>query len=329
MADQGFVFISHSHKDIATVRRIRNKLESLGFEPLLFYLKCLSDEDEIEALLKREIDEREWFIYADSPNARASRWVQTEREYIESRTGKRIFTVDLSADVAEQLRHMEHIARQMKVFISYSRGSYPLAERIKAHLVAHDMQIVSDTDTEVGGSLFEDMGKRVSEASRDGFVLLMIAAPNTDSPYIEAEIRAALQSGGKIVPLYIGNGSLGGGLLSLIGDTAGIHLSADPTEEECEGVVAQMLSRVSYYESDFRDTLGFRGARSIHLPPLSRLDGMTFWSCEELQCVHIPASVVYIAPDTFADFPDILVRCAPDSYAARYCAAHGIRWEAE
>ena len=44
MADQGFVFISHSHKDIATVRRIRNKLESLGFEPLLFYLKCLSDE---------------------------------------------------------------------------------------------------------------------------------------------------------------------------------------------------------------------------------------------------------------------------------------------
>ena len=51
---------------------------------LMFYLKCLSDENEIEELIKREIDEREWFIYADSQNARASRWVQTEREYIET-----------------------------------------------------------------------------------------------------------------------------------------------------------------------------------------------------------------------------------------------------
>ena len=68
----GWVFISHSHQDIAKVRYIRNRLEQRGFEPLLFFLKCLSDEDEIEGLIKREISEREWFIYADSDNSRNS-----------------------------------------------------------------------------------------------------------------------------------------------------------------------------------------------------------------------------------------------------------------
>lgn len=46
----GWVFISHSHQDISLVRKIRNHLESLGFEPLMFFLKCLSDDDEIDFL---------------------------------------------------------------------------------------------------------------------------------------------------------------------------------------------------------------------------------------------------------------------------------------
>lgn len=62
----GWVFLSHSHQDINKVRKIRNLLEQRGFEPLLFFLKCLTDDDEIEDLIKREITEREWFIYVVS-----------------------------------------------------------------------------------------------------------------------------------------------------------------------------------------------------------------------------------------------------------------------
>ena len=87
MTNRGWIFISHSHQDVDLVRWIRNHFEKLGFEPLMFYLKCLSDKDEIESLIKREIDEREWFIYADSPSARESKWVKTEREYIETSEG--------------------------------------------------------------------------------------------------------------------------------------------------------------------------------------------------------------------------------------------------
>lgn len=39
--DGGWIFISHSHLDIDIVRRIRNKLEDRGFEPLMFFLKCI------------------------------------------------------------------------------------------------------------------------------------------------------------------------------------------------------------------------------------------------------------------------------------------------
>ena len=52
----GYVFISHSHQDIQKVRQIRNAMEEAGFEPLCFYLKCLSDED--ETLLSELMKER-------------------------------------------------------------------------------------------------------------------------------------------------------------------------------------------------------------------------------------------------------------------------------
>lgn len=54
---EGFwVFVSHSTKDFERVRLVRNALEDSGFRPILFYLKCLENENEVNGLLKREID---------------------------------------------------------------------------------------------------------------------------------------------------------------------------------------------------------------------------------------------------------------------------------
>ena len=64
------------------MRLIRNSLEKKGFDPLCFYMQCLTDEDEIEGLLKREIDAREWFAFMESQNSMQSAWVQKERDYI-------------------------------------------------------------------------------------------------------------------------------------------------------------------------------------------------------------------------------------------------------
>lgn len=84
--NEGFwVFVSHSTKDFERVRLVRNALEESGFRPILFYLKCLENETEVNNLLKREIDARKRFILCDSPNAQASKFVQSEVEYIRSK----------------------------------------------------------------------------------------------------------------------------------------------------------------------------------------------------------------------------------------------------
>ena len=126
--DGGWIFISHSHLDIDIVRRIRNKLEDRGFEPLMFFLKCLNDDNEIESLIKREINEREWFIYVESDNAANSRCVKSEREYIAQLSGKKVFTIDINGDITQQI---ENITRQLKVFISYARKDRTVYEIIK------------------------------------------------------------------------------------------------------------------------------------------------------------------------------------------------------
>ena len=94
-AKGGYIFLSHSHDDIEKVREIRNSLEKNGFEPLCFYLKCLDDDSEIEDLIKREIDAREWFVFVNSENSRRSKWVTLEREYIERTNKKKSKSNDL------------------------------------------------------------------------------------------------------------------------------------------------------------------------------------------------------------------------------------------
>ena len=205
MKQGGWVFISHSHQDIAKVREIRNYLEKLGFEPLMFYLKCLSDENEIEDLIKREIDERDWFIYVDSNNARNSKWVKTEREYIENFADKKVFTINLNDDLEKQLKNIEHIAKQMKVFISYSSKDRALKERISQRLLQKDMLIIDEEDNVFGGFNYQMQAKKmIKAAAREGFVLLLVTENSYQSVYIEYEIKYAKKSNGKIIPVYVG-----------------------------------------------------------------------------------------------------------------------------
>ena len=83
-------FISHSHLDIEKVRIVRNVIEEIFFyEPILFFLKCISDDNELTNLIEREIDERVWFVYCQSKNAENSFYVQQERQYLDGLIAKR------------------------------------------------------------------------------------------------------------------------------------------------------------------------------------------------------------------------------------------------
>ena len=327
MSNGGWIFISHSHQDIDLVRRIRNHFEKLGFEPLMFYLKCLSDENEIESLIKREIDEREWFIYADSPNARESKWVKTDRDHIEKSEGKKIFVIDLQSDLELQFQQIEHIARQMKVFISCSHKDTVLCHMLKNKLEEKDMQVVTDEDLQPENNWMESVSANISNACRDGFVLLLITDHSCKSSFIVQEIKRAKEERGKIVPVYVGDGTLHPDLIDFIGNVQGVHINASPSSEEIDKVVNSILHRVEYYSNDFTNAYGYRGAETIHLPPISCIDDLTFWDCENLKCVYVPNSVVYITPNAFEYHKDILIKCYAGSYCESYCVKHNLNYE--
>ena len=94
-----WVFLSHSNKDFSKLTIVRNKLEKLGYRPLLFFLKCLENDREIRELIYREIDARERFILCQSKNSIHSPWVELEVEYIK-RSGRPYEVIDLDASNA-------------------------------------------------------------------------------------------------------------------------------------------------------------------------------------------------------------------------------------
>lgn len=68
-----YIFLSHSSKDTAMVRKIRNEFELCGQNPIAFHLKCLAScyqgkNEELRNLIYREIDARDWFVYCTCLN---------------------------------------------------------------------------------------------------------------------------------------------------------------------------------------------------------------------------------------------------------------------
>jgi hypothetical protein len=61
-----WVFVSHSHQDSDAVRSVRHEFERLHANPLLFFLMCLNDDEEVDSLIKREITARKFFLLCDS-----------------------------------------------------------------------------------------------------------------------------------------------------------------------------------------------------------------------------------------------------------------------
>ena len=95
-----YIFVSHSHRDIDKVRLVRNYLEEKGAEPILFFLKSVTDDNEVADLIKREIDARLWFLYCRSRNAENSNWVRTELDYVKKTGKKNFFEIDLDRDLS-------------------------------------------------------------------------------------------------------------------------------------------------------------------------------------------------------------------------------------
>lgn len=138
-----WIFLSHSNKDYEKVRQVRNLLEEQSLRPLMFFLHCLNDDDEIDSLIKREIDCRTRFILCDSENARKSCWVQKEVDYIKSQN-RICETIDLSKGMDEILSSLQDFINKTRLFISYNREEFPLADIVYNRLSKYDFSVYID-----------------------------------------------------------------------------------------------------------------------------------------------------------------------------------------
>ena len=196
MEEPIYVFISHSHRDLERVRKIRNYLESLSSEPILFFLLSLTDESKITELIKDEIDARLWFIYCKSKNAEASAWVKTEIDYINETNKNTSFTIDLdgafdkNGDIIEsEKERMNWLISSIKdnkcFFISYAHRDMLIFENVKEYMKKYGISFVDDNDLSIGGSWFK-MSSELIKTSK--YYLLLISHNSLKSNYVEMEI---------------------------------------------------------------------------------------------------------------------------------------------
>lgn len=198
-----WVFLSHSNKDYEKVREIRNLLEEQKFRPLMFFLNCLNDDDEIDSLIKREIDSRKRFILCDSPNAQSSKWVQKEVDYIKSKQ-RYYYTLNLSEPSEKIAQSILQFARESTVYISYSRKDEVLYEQLRTML--HDDLDLRVFDykkhdfTSSDASFAAQTEEIIDKSLINGYVIFIITDNFLRSPRCRHELEYVLQ---KQSPLHI------------------------------------------------------------------------------------------------------------------------------
>ena len=231
----GYIFLSHSHADIEKVRIIRNDLENNGFEPLCFYLKCLSDDSEIEELIKREIDAREWFVFVNSENARKSRWVTLEREYITKTNHKKIIAIDINdANAANKITHT------LRTFFAYSRKDYDIARRIQRRLGEKDYLVYDLEKIDSGTEWAEAVAVMLSEVVDQGIMIALITSDFLKSQWTNRELQYVIAKGGYVIPIILGNTPLPLGLQLQLGQYQQYHLPENPTNDELDRMIDQI-----------------------------------------------------------------------------------------
>ncbi len=174
-----WVFISHSNKDFEQVRKVRNYLEEHSCRPLLFYLMCLSDDAEIDQLIKREIDCRTRFIFCESAHSRTSRWVQSEIAYMKS-SRKNFTTIDLSKPDNIIQKELDKFLQSIQAYFLYSNHEAELAQDALQHVSKYDIRCRCCSGTGSAEGIIHS-----------GFVVVFASGHSLNDPAVQAELAVA------------------------------------------------------------------------------------------------------------------------------------------
>lgn len=294
-----WVFLSHSHEDYEKVRKVRDMLEDQHMRPLMFFLKCLNDHDEIDSLIKREIDCRTRFILCDTEESRKSAWVQREVEYIKSKD-RNFDVLDLTTDEENVLKQIEEIKKKATIFISYNRDEYMLAEQVYDRLCKYDFDLKFDRYfLRSGCDYAKEIMTSIDEACKKGTVVALLKERVlSKGSFVRTELAKALeydqsQSSCSIMPFYLDHGLerrlIDDSQLSKLSKYKSVDLTKYDQEKRADIVVNEVLKKhyrpgtILFYSELFgnKDEVNYDLEESIKLKKLHEeimKKKFSFWS---------------------------------------------------
>ena len=210
------IFLSHSHKDQDKVRKIRDILESLECEPLIFFLKCLDDENEqLEEFIKKEIEARSLFLYCKSKNAENSEWVKKELDYIRSFDEKRLYTIDIEKDFSFSLisflQMLAKILKRNRIFISYSHQDEETVNALTSCLQKNGYDVINTmlNQTLFSGSWVDQIREAIDRTVEEGVYIFICSKNSIQSKFCMEELRYAMcikKNDSIVLPIIIDDG---------------------------------------------------------------------------------------------------------------------------
>jgi hypothetical protein len=202
---RAWVFVSHSTQDINEIRKIRNEIELQGGDPLLFFLKCISDSTELDDLLKREIEARRYFLLCDSTAASASKWVQGEVRHVSSLRGKRCESLKVSDPWTDQQLAIERLLREATIFACYAHSDWHIVGPLLTRLSTQEFGIVEPGDPD---GARPQLGEELHDAiDSSGYFLDFLSPASLNSRWCRYEARHFLDRNpddSRYIPVILG-----------------------------------------------------------------------------------------------------------------------------
>ena len=208
------IFISHSSKDVAVARAVRNLLEDRDhrFVDLLgsASLEGKSTEDQCHFFVE-EISSRDWLVLIDSENAQGSLYVQFE--IVTARVlRKPFYTVDSSRFVTQGHRRevecslrpcVDSLSCGLRVYMSYSHRDRQVAEYIANRLVSWRYETFRDQVISPGVHIENEIKTAIEEVAEQGVLIVLLSNASLASAWTTFELEYSLSLGGLVMPIAL------------------------------------------------------------------------------------------------------------------------------
>jgi len=242
-----WIFLTHYSEDIEKVRLVRNEFEKFGHNPLAFHLKCLRDDTEsgkreLDSLIKREIDAREWFVFCENKFLHSD-WVNMEKGYIEGQGKDFIWRINMNDDIDAILDNVRKICTDIEVFISYTSCDREKISPLVKELNDRDYSVwIASDNLKPGQNFVTEITRAISRCTYKGFFIIVISENSVKSKSVLKGLEFAESKGARIVLLILGEPEIPDDISFLITKYQQIH--ADPDKGDFTAVVNLLDSEI-------------------------------------------------------------------------------------